>query len=99
EQIVPAYVTAFMEVKDDEKYDNDCAAHVGPLVAKYGGKPLVLTSEPDVRAGSWPEGRNILIEFPDRASAAAWYEDPGYAPLIKLRNELADGPLAILEGL
>ena len=96
---MPAYVIAFMQVKDDKKYDEDYVAHVGPLVAKYGGKPLALTAAPDIREGSWPAGRNILIEFPDRESAVAWYEDPEYAPLIKLRNQLADGPLAILEGL
>lgn len=96
---MPAYVIAFMQVKDDEKYDNDYVAHVTPLVAKHGGKALALTSSPDVREGSWPAGRNVLLEFPDRESAVAWYEDPDYAPLIKLRNQLADGPLAILDGL
>lgn len=94
-----AYVLAFMDVKDDNKYDTDYVSHVGPLVAKYGGKPIALTKGADVREGSWPTGRNILLEFPDRASAEAWYEDPEYAPLIKLRNELADGSLAIIDGL
>ena len=94
-----AYVLAFMDVKDDTKYDTDYVAHVGPLVAKYGGKPIALTKAADVREGTWPPGRNILLEFPDRASAVAWYEDPDYAPFIKIRNGLADGSLAIIDGL
>lgn len=94
-----AYVLAFMDVKDDEKYDRDYVAYVGPLVAKHGGKPIALTKGADVREGNWPKGRNILLEFPDRAAAEAWYEDSDYAPYIKLRNELADGCLAIIDGL
>jgi uncharacterized protein (DUF1330 family) len=96
---MPAYVMAFMVVTDDEKYDTEYVAHVSPLVHKHGGKPLVLSQSPDVREGEWPKGRNILLEFPDRASAEAWYNDPAYLPYIKLRNELATGGLAILDGI
>ncbi|MEM7466203.1 MAG: DUF1330 domain-containing protein [Pseudomonadota bacterium] len=96
---MPAYVLAFVEVNDDARYDADYVAHVGPLVAKHGGKPLVLTQDVDVREGDWPRGRNVLLEFPDRAAAVAWYEDAEYAPYIKLRHELSDGSLAILDGV
>ena len=96
---MPAYVVAFMDVSDDAKYDSEYVAYVVPLVAKHGGKPLALTADPDIREGDWPSGRNILIEFPDRAAAEAWYEDPEYLPYIKIRNELAEGGLAILDGV
>ena len=34
-----------------------------------------------------------------REHAEAWYNDPAYLPYIKLRNELATGGLAILDGI
>ena len=94
-----AYVIAFMDVKDPARYDAEYISAVGPMVAKHGGKPLAVAPGADVREGDWPAGRNILIEFPDRAAAEAWYNDPDYAPLIKLRNSLSEGCLAIVDGL
>lgn len=96
---MPAYVLAFMDVSDDQKYDNEYVAYVGPLVKKHGGRPLVLSKSADIREGDWPKGRNILIEFPNRSAAEAWYNDPDYLPYIKIRNNLADGGLAILDGV
>lgn len=94
-----AYVIAFVEVNDNERYDAEYVAHVGPLVAKHGGRPLILTPSPDVREGDWPRGRNVVLEFPDRAAAEAWYNDPDYLPYIKLRQELSHGTLAIIDGV
>ena len=32
----------------------------------------------------------VVIEFPSMAAAKAWYSDPAYAPLIKLRQSGSD---------
>ena len=96
---MPADVLAFMDVTDDTKYDNKYIGYMGPLVKKHGGKPLALGETPDIHEGDWPKGRNILLEFPHSAAAEAWYDDLEYLPYIKIRNDLAEGGLAILHGV
>ena len=71
------------------------------LVAKHGGKFLVrpdcrvdrLEGDPLIKTGM------VVIEFPDRASAQAWYGDPVYQPLKGLRQLDLTLHLIIVDGL
>jgi uncharacterized protein (DUF1330 family) len=56
----------------------------------------------DVEAleGTWEHHRMVILEFPDREAALAWYHSAEYAPLKALRQAnsdtvilLADSPL------
>jgi uncharacterized protein (DUF1330 family) len=40
-----------------------------------------------------------VLEFPSMAQARSWYNDPEYAPLIKLRQTGADLDFILVEGL
>lgn len=39
----------------------------------------------EVLEGAWP-GHVVLIEFPDRDSARAWYRSPAYQSIVRLRT-------------
>jgi uncharacterized protein (DUF1330 family) len=52
----------------------------------YGGKWLVLGTPDDVLEGAWP-GSVVLMEFPDRGAAQAWYRSPAYQQIIRLRTD------------
>ena len=60
---------------------------LAPLVEKHGGKFLVRGRAPKELL----EGKEklpdtiVVLEFPSMEDARAWYNDPDYAPLIKLR--------------
>jgi uncharacterized protein (DUF1330 family) len=41
----------------------------------------------------------VVLEFPTMAQARAWYNDPEYAPLIKLRQSGSDLDFILVEGL
>ena len=41
----------------------------------------------------------VVIEFPSMAAAKAWYSDPAYAPLIKLRQSGSDLDFILVEGV
>jgi uncharacterized protein (DUF1330 family) len=41
----------------------------------------------------------VVLEFPSMAQARSWYNDPEYAPLIKLRQTGADLDFILVEGL
>ena len=57
-----------------------------------GGKHEVLE-------GTWHPTRLVIIEFPTIEAARAWYSDPDYVPLIKLRQSAGSDHLLIVEGM
>src|SRR5215471_10730582 len=72
-----------VDVKNDEGYKPYVAANAA-IFRKFGGRFVV-------RAGKFecPEGgarsRNVVIEFPDYATALACYHSPEYQQNMKLR--------------
>ena len=71
------------------------------LVAKHSGCFLVrpdcsvdrLEGEPVIKTGM------VVIEFPDRTKAQAWYDDPDYQPLKELRQTGSQLDLVLVDGL
>lgn len=48
--------------------------------------------------GEWP-GKLVIIEFPDRERATAWYESPEYQAILPLRTENSEGSAIIVDGV
>ena len=90
------YWVARVEVNDPDGYKPYAAAN-GAIFRKFGGRFLI-------RAGTFecPEGesrsRNIVVEFPDYATALACYRSPEYQENIKVRQPHALVDLIIIEG-
>ncbi|MDE0389464.1 MAG: DUF1330 domain-containing protein [Rhodospirillales bacterium] len=59
-------------------------------VAAHGGRMLSSGRAPAVKEGTWPDGRMTVLEFDDRAAAAAWRESAGAGQL--------DGEAVLVEG-
>ena len=61
---------------------------VDKLVMKHGGRYVARTGCPwVVLEGTAQDISNItMIEFPSMEHARAWYSDPDYAPMKKLRQ-------------
>lgn len=93
----PGYVIGHMTVSDMEGY-RTYTARVPATLAPFGGEFLVrggAAIEPEGRqAGS----RHVVIRFPSRAAAEAWYASPAYQEIIPLRQAYATGALTIVEG-
>ena len=91
-----AYWIGRVEVNDEEGYKPYAAAN--PAIFKKFGAKLV------VRGGRYecPEGqsrsRNVVIEFPDYATALACYRSPEYQENIKRRQPHSMADLVIIEG-
>ena len=70
--------------------DPDALAEYAGLAAatveQYGGLYLVIGGDFERKEGTWEPAFPVLIEFPDRASADAWYDSPESAPLKALRQ-------------
>jgi uncharacterized protein (DUF1330 family) len=94
---VPAYLIANIRVNDAERYKEYVAA-VPVLIAKHGGRYRVRGGETTVLEGGWSPDRLVVLEFPDRAAALAFYDDPAYAPFKALRQSIADSSLTLVDG-
>jgi len=93
------YLTASLTVTDPSWIEAYGPA-VHELVAKHGGR--YIAQNPDVAKlegdGDAPSVA-VIIEFPDRASAEAWYNDAEYQPWLESRKAGANGPVLMFDGL
>ncbi len=70
------------------------------LLDKYGGRILVRGKPSEVLEGMAPDVQAILVvEFPSVEKARAWYGDPDYEPLIKLRQTGSEADFILMEQL
>jgi uncharacterized protein (DUF1330 family) len=92
-----AYVIAQMTMHDIDMY-YEYASKIGPTIAPFGGK-ILAANDAEVREGSLPFLRTVVGEFPDLASARAWYESEAYQAIIGLRQNATEGALFFVEGL
>lgn len=94
-----AYAIGRLEMRDPswlQEYGPKTAA----LVAKHGGKYLVRGGAMEQLEGTGQLPSVIVVlEFPSMEHARAWYNDPGYAPLIALRQTGSDLDFVLVEGV
>jgi uncharacterized protein (DUF1330 family) len=83
--------------------------NVGPDIAEYlrridatlepfGGRFLLHGEPVEVLEGSW-SGDLVVIEFPDRENARAWYASPAYQQILPLRTRNARSVVFLTEGV
>ena len=73
--------SARVDVNDEEGYKPYAVAN-GPIFKKYGAKFVVRAGEFECPEGA-ARSRNVVIEFPDYATALACYRSPEYQENIK----------------
>lgn len=69
------------------------------LVERYGGRYLARTSKVEKLEGVRKAPQvYLIIEWPSREAAVAFYESDEYAPYLKSRLENSAGELALVAG-
>ncbi len=71
--------------------------HVEATVAPHGGKWLAQ-GPGEVIEGAWP-GAVVLMEFPSREAAQAWYRSPEYQAILPLRTRNAISDVIFIDQL
>jgi uncharacterized protein (DUF1330 family) len=94
---VAAYIVVQIAIADPATYARyrDLAP---PSIALYGGRYLVRGGPATVLEGTWQPARLVILEFPDRARAQAWWDSPEYAPAKALRQQSAATEMLLIEG-
>lgn len=94
---MPAYWITHIEVTDDESYGK-YAKLAGPAIAAFGGKFLVRGGKHKQLEGR-DRARNVLIEFPDIATAEACYNSPAYQEALSFAKDASIRDLVLVEGV
>ncbi|HEY2266324.1 MAG TPA: DUF1330 domain-containing protein [Streptosporangiaceae bacterium] len=71
---------------------------IDATLAPFGGHFIVHGGDFELLEGSWP-GNLIVIEFPDREQARAWYDSPAYQAMVTLRTDSSDSDVIMIDGV
>jgi uncharacterized protein (DUF1330 family) len=93
-----AYLIA-VETIHDEVMFAEYRKQVVPTVEAFGGRFIARGGTLTVLEGQWQHPRTVIIEFPTRESAEAWYKSAEYQKIIGLRLKSTSGNLIILDGM
>ncbi len=96
---MPAYILFDnLEVRDADKLARykELAA---PIVARHGGRYVVLGGPAQVLEGSQGPTFPVMIEFDNAGAARRWYDSDDYRPLRAMRLEAVRSTAVLLEGL
>ena len=85
-----------VDVHDEEGYKPYTAANPA-IFAKFGGRFLVRGGRFECPEGT-TRARNVVIEFPDYATALACYNSPEYQANLKIRQAHSIADIIIIEG-
>lgn len=94
---MPAYIFVNVTISDPIKFRAYGTANAA-LVAKLGGKYLVLGSEGESLEGTALVGKKVISEWPSRAAALAYWHSPEYIEIRKLREGICEAQVMILDG-
>lgn len=72
-------------------------AQNGAVFHKYGARFLVRGGTYQSKEGT-ARSRNVVLEFPDYATALACYESPEYQRLVAVRGPHAQADILVVEG-
>ncbi len=77
----------------------DYTAVVPALVARHGGRYRVLGGATTVLEGAWPEVKTVVSEWPDRASALAFWNSADYGAAKALREGAGEFTIVLVDGI
>ena len=96
---MPAYAIAQVQMRDPS-WVKEYGPKTEELIKKHGGHFIVRGGKMEKLEGQGAlPSVTVVIEFPSVAAAKAWYNDPEYGPMIKLRQTGSDAELMVVEGV
>jgi len=93
-----AYMIVEVEITDPVGYD-DYRKKVPATLAPFGGRFIVRGGASETLEGDWTPKRVVVLEFPDRASAKAWWSSREYAEAKAQRQRSARTQMIVVDGV
>jgi uncharacterized protein (DUF1330 family) len=93
------FVIVQILISDRDGYHQYETAGHQEIFDKFSAKVVGIDDKVEIVEGSWPFTRTVLIEFPSKELARAWYESDEYQAVAGLRQRSATSNLVIVSGL
>ena len=95
---VKAFVIAQIAINDRDGYHSYEPAWHQEIFDKFGAKVVGVDEQVEAVEGSWPFTRTVIIEFPSKELARAWYDSDEYQAVVGLRHGSTTSNLVIVSG-
>lgn len=93
-----AYVINEIWVTDPDAYAN-YVRQTPATLEPFGGRFIVRGGNGSAVVGEAPSARVVVIEFPGRAAAEAWYASEAYQDIYKIRAAASTSRVYIVDGV
>ena len=93
-----AFAVAHLRSVDQNAEIVDYLRRIDATLEPYDGRFTVHGALPEVLEGEWP-GVLVVIAFPDRDAARAWYDSPAYGEILPLRTRNSVGDVLLVDGV
>lgn len=93
-----AFVIVQIVVNDVDAYRRYGLADHLAIFEKFSGQLVAADDDVEVVEGRWPHDRTVIIEFPSKDLARAWYESDEYQAVVGLRHDAATSTLVLVSG-
>ncbi|WP_298308572.1 DUF1330 domain-containing protein [uncultured Erythrobacter sp.] len=95
---MPAYMIVTAKIADRDAFISGYGAAAGALVAKFGGRYILRGPGAELLEGNFGDGASMVIsEWPDKETAKAFWDSPEYGEVKKLREDIADCQVLLIE--
>ena len=91
------YLVGNIDIHDREGYSKYEAGFM-EVFQKFNGKLLAVDENQKTIEGEWPATRTVIIEFPSKDDAMAWYESDAYQNLKQHRLDASSGDSVLVAG-
>ena len=91
------YIVAQIKIRDRDEYSVYESGFMD-VFARFKGRLLAVDEAPDVLEGHWPYTRTVLITFPSKEDAAAWYQSDDYRKLAEHRHAASEADIVLIKG-
>tara|TARA_X000000950_G_scaffold77578_1_gene97422 strand:- start:13396 stop:13686 length:291 start_codon:yes stop_codon:yes gene_type:complete len=92
------YLIAEVNLKNLEDY-SEYLSEVPKIISKYNGEYLVRGGKISHHEGEWKPKRVVVVKFPTRKEALAFYDSKEYNRFKIIRNKVADSNLIFVDGI
>lgn len=93
---MPAFVIVEVDITDPEKY-NAYKQLTPATVSAFGGKFVLRGNPVTVLEGEWDHERLVMLQFPTKEKAEAWYNSDGYQHAKSVREGAAKAKFLLVE--
>ncbi|MDA1073422.1 MAG: DUF1330 domain-containing protein [Proteobacteria bacterium] len=92
------YLIANLTIHDRERYAQYEKGFM-EIFQQFQGEAVAVDEAQEVLEGDYDCTRTVILRFPDREAAHAWYDSEAYRELAKHRFAASSGNALIVKGL